>query len=139
MNTSALGAYVAALLAWTGACPWAAAALVQEVSWCDTLLRQARRDGAAHLRLWSAMLLARGCVVVRAAAAAAASGKSTPHLGESTTVAAGTALVQRFMEVVVGGAALDTILFDAQASTPAWQHPVPSGLRAQTQIGRAHV
>lgn len=131
MNTSALGAYVAALLAWTGACPWAAAALVQEVSWCDTLLRQARRDGAAHLRLWSAMLLARGCVVVRAAAAAASS-KSTPHLGESATVAAGTALVQRFIEVVGGGVALDTILFDAQASAPAWQHPVPSGLRAPT-------
>jgi hypothetical protein len=131
LNTSALGAYVAALLAWTGACPWAAAALVQEISWGDTLLYQARRDGAAHLRLWSAMLIARGCVVVRAAAAAA-SGKSTPHLKESATAAAGTALVQRFLQTVGGGAALDTILFDAQASTPAWQHPVASGLRTQS-------
>ncbi|KPI90265.1 hypothetical protein ABL78_0647 [Leptomonas seymouri] len=131
MNTSALGAYVAALLAWTGACPWAAAALVQEVSWGDVLLHQARRDGAAPLRLWSAVIIAQSCVVV-GAAVGAAPGKSTLSVMEKAAAAACTALAQRFLQMVGGSAALDTILFDAQASTPTWQHPAADGLRAQT-------
>ncbi|KAK7195724.1 hypothetical protein NESM_000502700 [Novymonas esmeraldas] len=120
VNTAALGAYVGALLAWIAASPLAAAAFVEEAAWGEALLLQTRRDGAAHLRLWSAVLVAGACVASRGATAAASAGPA----------AAATALAQRFLQVVGSGAALDTILFDAQASTPAWQHPVASGLRA---------
>ncbi|KAG5466829.1 hypothetical protein LSCM1_01006 [Leishmania martiniquensis] len=116
VNTAALGAYVGALLAWMGSCPSAAAAFVEEVSWGEALLHQARREGAAHLRLWSAVLIASACVM---------SQKVT------TATAAATVLAQRFLQMVGSGASLDTILFDVQASTPGWQHPVVSGLRAQ--------
>ncbi|CBZ38152.1 hypothetical protein, conserved [Leishmania donovani] len=123
VNTAALGAYVGALLEWMGSSPVAAAAFVEEVSWGETLLHQARRDGAAHLRLWSAVLVASACVVSTTATTAAAA--------PPTAAAAATALTRRFLQMVGGGAALDTILFDLKASTPVWQHPVASGLRTQ--------
>ncbi|CBZ30800.1 conserved hypothetical protein [Leishmania mexicana MHOM/GT/2001/U1103] len=123
VNTAALGAYVGALLAWMGSSPVAAAAFVEEVSWGEALLHQTRRDGAAHLRLWSAVLIASACVMSMTVTTAAAA--------PPTVAAAATALTRRFMQMVGGGAALDTILFDLKASTPVWQHPVASGLRTQ--------
>uniref|UniRef100_A0AAW3BAY3 Vesicle tethering protein Uso1/P115-like head domain-containing protein n=1 Tax=Leishmania shawi TaxID=5680 RepID=A0AAW3BAY3_9TRYP len=123
MNTAALGAYSGALLAWMSSSPLAATAFVEEVSWSEALLDQARRDGPAHLRLWSAVVIASACVVSKKAAAA---GAAPP-----TAAAAAAALMHRFTQVVGGGAVLDTILFDMQASTPVWQHPVASGLRTQ--------
>ncbi|CAG9582601.1 conserved hypothetical protein [Leishmania major strain Friedlin] len=123
VNTAALGAYVGALLAWMGSSPVAAAAFVEEASWGETLLHQARRDGAAHFRLWPSVLVASACVLSTTATIAAAA--------PPTAAAAATALTRRFLQIVGGGAALDTILFDLKASTPVWQHPVASGLRTQ--------
>ncbi|KAG5492666.1 hypothetical protein JKF63_01245 [Porcisia hertigi] len=122
VNTAALGAYVATLLAWMGSSSQAAASFLEEVTWGEALLHQARRDGAVHLRLWSAVIIASACVTSRTTVAAAA----TAH-----SVVAANALAQRFIQVVGGGTALETILFDAQASTLAWQHPVSSGLQTQ--------
>ncbi|KAG5466284.1 hypothetical protein LSCM4_01430 [Leishmania orientalis] len=116
VNTATLGAYVGALLAWMGSCPLAAATFVEEGSWGEALLHQTRREGAANVRLWSAVVVASACVVASKATSAAAAAKTLAH---------------QFVQMLGGGAALDTILFDVQASTPAWQHPVASGLRTQ--------
>ncbi|GET92763.1 hypothetical protein, conserved [Leishmania tarentolae] len=124
VNTAALGAYAGALLAWMGSCPVAAAAFVEEMSWGDTLLLQARRDSAAHLRLWSAALLASACVV----SGAVPSADAAPP---TSAASAAAELARRFMHMVGGAAALDTILLDLKASTPVWQHPVASALRTQ--------
>ncbi|KAG5467369.1 hypothetical protein CUR178_01012 [Leishmania enriettii] len=116
VNTAALSAYVGALLAWMGSCPLAAATFVEEGSWGEALLHQTRREGAAHVRLLSAVVVASACVVSSKATSAATAAHSLAH---------------RFLLMLGGRAALDTILFDVQASTPAWQHPVASGLRTQ--------